>query len=134
MPVLRGDPDQRCVIHSTADRRSVKRIRRFVRDVLTDWKCDEPLIDNAISVVAELTNNVILHVANVTKLRVAVSREAGKICLEVWDPSDEIPEPRHAGVEDTVGRGLAMVEALCESFEWRCDDRGKIARAVPCAE
>ncbi|MEV5707104.1 ATP-binding protein [Actinoallomurus sp. NPDC052274] len=132
--MLCGDPDQRCVIHPTADRRSVRRIRRFLRDVLTDWKCGELLIDNAISVVAELSNNVILHVENVTEFRVVVSREAGKLCLEVWDPSGDIPEPRHAGVEDTAGRGLAMVEALCESFEWRRDDHGKIARAVPCAE
>lgn len=117
-----------------ADRRSVKCIRDFVRDTLTVWNYDEPLIDNAISVVAELSNNVILHVENVTEFRVVVSREAGKLCLEIWDPSDEIPEPRHAGVEDTAGRGLAMVEALCESFEWRRDGHGKIARAVPCAE
>ncbi|GAA0369714.1 ATP-binding protein [Actinoallomurus spadix] len=92
------------------------------------------LIDNAISVVAELSNNVILHVQNATRIQVVVFREAGRICLEVWDPSDEIPEARRAGDEDTAGRGLAMVEALCESFEWRRDGHGKIARAVPCAE
>jgi hypothetical protein len=40
------------------------------------------------------------------------------VVVEVWDTSDEAPEPGHAEPDEAGGRGLMLIEALCEHWGW----------------
>ncbi|MGW4891451.1 ATP-binding protein [Kitasatospora sp. NPDC004240] len=52
---------------------------------------------------------------------------AGPLRVEVADASQAAPAPRHAGadVDATNGRGLELVELLCDRWGWYPDGSGK---------
>lgn len=52
----------------------------------------------------------------VAAMSVRLRSDGRQLLIEVWDPADGKPEPRDAGPDDESGRGLAIVEALCEQF------------------
>jgi anti-sigma regulatory factor (Ser/Thr protein kinase) len=41
-----------------------------------------------------------------------------RILIEVGDQSPQRPMPKTAGPDDESGRGLMLVEALCERWDW----------------
>ncbi|MET8559459.1 ATP-binding protein [Streptomyces flaveolus] len=89
--------------------------RNFVADVLKDWGL-AGLRDDAALVVTELVNNAIRHTGT-PRLRVTVCRSPGRVRIGVIDRRpDLVPGLRCAGLLDTSGRGLALVDALTEAW------------------
>ena len=118
-----------------------KTARRFTRATLQRWGLD-PLADDAEVIVAELVANAICHTdagAAVddrspgradnrspgradnrspgradNRIGLRLFRRAGEVMCAVLDPSDAAPVLRAPNFETECGRGLQLVDALCD--------------------
>ncbi|MER7771369.1 ATP-binding protein [Kitasatospora sp. NPDC096140] len=122
-----------------ADPAEVGRARRWVRSRLLNHGVDPdaPMAETVVLVVSELVTNAVVHTGCPAVLRLCLPmteeepREAsGSVAplrVEVADASQAAPAPRHAGADEdaTNGRGLELVELLCERWGWYPDGSGK---------
>ena len=99
---------------------AVSAARSLVRAALHDWGMD-PLAGDAELVVGELVANAI-RVAD--DIRITLSREAGRVLVEVQDGSTDPPVLRTAGPYDESGRGLRIVDAYAANWGHRLLDDG----------
>lgn len=116
--------------------------RDFVRRTLADWSLDHCGAD-ALTVVAELLANAVLHAAPHPTarpssgaeaeiwLKLSLRRPAHLVCAVV-DPSDDPPVyPHTSDPFDEHGRGLRIIDALSEHWGWtRCQPEGKTVWAM----
>ncbi|MER5348828.1 ATP-binding protein [Kitasatospora sp. NPDC002551] len=116
---------------------------------------DAPIAETVVLVVSELVTNAVVHTGCPAVLRlcfplgdlpsgvpdaspdaspggagrdgVRESATVGPLRVEVADASQVAPAPRHAGadVDATNGRGLELVELLCDRWGWYPDGTGK---------
>lgn len=92
----------------------VPRARAFVRRALAEWGVDE-VADEAEWLASELLANAVLHAR--PPYRLVVHQLAVAIRIEVWDSApDVLPMRRTRSVDATTGRGLAVADALSESW------------------
>ncbi|MFI6449069.1 ATP-binding protein [Kitasatospora sp. NPDC050543] len=131
-----------------ADPAEVGRARRWVRSRLLNHGVDPeaPIAETVVLVVSELVTNAVVHTGCPAVLRLLMpvdgaggGREqdggdapravavVGPLRVEVADASLTAPAPRHAGsdAEATNGRGLELVELLCDRWGWYPDGSGK---------
>ncbi|MET8703948.1 ATP-binding protein [Kitasatospora sp. NPDC004723] len=136
-----------------ADPAEVGRARRWVRSRLLNHGVDPdaPIAETVVLVVSELVTNAVVHTGCPAVLRlcfplgdlpgalpdaapgtaghdgVRESATVGPLRVEVADASQVAPAPRHAGadVDATNGRGLELVELLCDRWGWYPDGTGK---------
>ncbi|MFE2104837.1 ATP-binding protein [Kitasatospora sp. NPDC059463] len=136
-----------------ADPAEVGRARRWARSRLLNHGVDPdaPIAEAVVLVVSELVTNAVVHTGRPAVLRLCFPlddhrgaapgaspggpgsegvREAatvGPLRVEVADASQVAPAPRHAGadVDATNGRGLELVELLCDRWGWYPDGTGK---------
>jgi anti-sigma regulatory factor (Ser/Thr protein kinase) len=107
---------------------SVATARLHTRGLLERWRLPK-LIDDAELVVSELVTNAIKAANNVPpqarypelydKLEVvclSICLSAVELRIEVWDPHVEPPRRCQADMEAEGGRGLLLVEYLCERW------------------
>jgi DNA-binding NarL/FixJ family response regulator len=107
--------------------------RRLVEHALAAWVDDETL-DAALLAVSELVTNAIIHAQSEIDVRICVLRDV--IRVEVGDHSTAPPVLRHAEVEDTSGRGIALVSHVSSRWGVRPRRLGKtvwfeVPRPVP---
>ncbi|MFC8451627.1 ATP-binding protein [Kitasatospora sp. NPDC057223] len=133
-----------------ADPAEVGRARRWVRSRLLNQGVDPdaPIAETLVLVVSELVTNAVVHTGCPAVLRLLMpvdgpegegpARSAdgvrpravamvGPLRVEVADASQVAPAPRHAGDDEdaTNGRGLELVELLCDRWGWYPDGSGK---------
>ncbi|AUG79198.1 ATP-binding protein [Kitasatospora sp. MMS16-BH015] len=117
-----------------ADPAEVGRARRWVRTRLQGHGLDPeaPIAETLILVVSELVTNAVVHTGSPAVLRLSVpvcgaSATVGfdLVRVEVADASQDAPAPRHANGEATNGRGLELVELLCDRWGWYPEGSGK---------
>ncbi|MFI9362529.1 ATP-binding protein [Kitasatospora sp. NPDC053057] len=120
-----------------ADPSEVGRARRWVRSRLLNHGVDPdaPMAETVVLVVSELVTNAVVHTGCPAVLRLclpvgdgsAQAAPSGLLRVEVADASQTAPAPRHAGADEdaTNGRGLELVELLCERWGWYPDGPGK---------
>lgn len=120
-----------------ADPAEVGRARRWVRSRLLNHGVDPdaPMAETVVLVVSELVTNAVVHTGCPAVLRLCLPMSddaaqpgpAGPLRVEVADASRTAPAPRHAGADEdaTNGRGLELVELLCERWGWYPDGSGK---------
>jgi two-component sensor histidine kinase len=128
-----------------ADPAEVGRARRWVRSRLQGQgvEPDEQLAETLVLVVSELVTNAVVHTGCPAVLRLsmpvccsgaggagAANRAAPEgdgvlVRVEVADASQAAPAPRHAAGDATNGRGLELVEMLCDRWGWYPDGSGK---------
>ncbi|WP_188307965.1 ATP-binding protein [Streptomyces sp. CBMA123] len=120
-----------------ADPAEVGRARRWVRSRLLNHGVDPdaPMAETVVLVVSELVTNAVVHTGCPAVLRLclpvvegpAPAGPPGPLRVEVADASQVAPAPRHAGPDEdaTNGRGLELVELLCERWGWYPDGSGK---------
>ena len=119
-----------------------KTARRFTRSTLGRWGLD-PLADDAEVIVAELVANALCHgcVAAAggdrnperrdTRVGLRLFRRSGEVMCAVLDPSDTAPVLRAPNYETECGRGLQLVDALCDVWGWSpVAGRGKAVWAI----
>lgn len=126
-----------------ADPSEVGRARRWVRARLKGHGLDPdaPVAETLVLVVSELVTNAVVHTGCPAVLRLSMPLP-GRSCpigsgadgdrdplvpvrVEVADASVVAPAPRHAGGDATNGRGLELVELLCDRWGWYPDGSGK---------
>jgi anti-sigma regulatory factor (Ser/Thr protein kinase) len=114
-----------------ADPAEVGRARTWTRSRLSGcgYDPDASLADAVVLVVSELVTNAVVHTGHgaVLRLQFPVGPDAGQypVRVEVADASNCPPRPRHALGEATNGRGLELVENLCDRWGWTPDGGGK---------
>ncbi|MFD8396485.1 ATP-binding protein [Streptomyces sp. NPDC059680] len=93
--------------------------RRLVRVALAAWGLDHADIDAAELVVAELVANAVRH-ATGSALRIVVERpNADRVYVAVVDRAPRrLPVQRTPGLDETVGRGLLLVDAYALRWGW----------------
>jgi len=106
---------------------SVHQARLFVAATLMDWGLWH-LAERALACTSELATNAVAHRAaqgpDVFELVVALVGDT--VVVEVRDGSGQLPRPRRrpSALEES-GRGLQIVEALCDQLRWRRTPSGK---------
>lgn len=114
-----------------ADPAEVGRARRWVRARLAGHGIDPAahIAETLVLVVSELVTNAVVHTGCPAVLRltmpVCADPASSPVRVEVADTSVAAPAPRHAEGDSTNGRGLELVELLCERWGWFPDGSGK---------
>lgn len=114
-------------LHLAAVLTAVSCARRFTRHTLTAWQRVEA-IDTAVLITSELVTNAVQATGNtdqrptypalrrVPLLRVRLSLRGEALVIAVWDTSPELPVLEQPSEETTRGRGLLIVDELCERW------------------
>lgn len=92
--------------------------RRFVREVLDAWDCDDPE-EVALLLTSEVVSNAVRHAATELAVRLHLDEETATLRIEVADADATMPQVRDQSPDATGGRGLVLVEALAE--RWGAD-------------
>ncbi|PYC85357.1 hypothetical protein C7C46_06315 [Streptomyces tateyamensis] len=111
-----------------ADPAQVGRARTWVRDRLLAAGADPRAgyAETLVLVVSELVTNAVVHTGCPAVLRLALPPRSGPVRVEVVDASGAPPLPRHAAGDATNGRGLELVELLCDRWGWYPQESGKL--------
>lgn len=96
--------------------------RVFVRGLLAEWGLDDD--GDVLLVVSELVTNGLLHARTPMTLRVAAEGE-DVVRIEVVDGSVAPPRGRRFTVESGTGRGLRLLDSICEDWGTHTHDGGK---------
>jgi hypothetical protein len=88
--------------------------------------------------VSELVTNAVKAAAGIAgpdggvpPVRLRLTARPPGVQVEVWDASDDMPEPRQVGQLDPGGRGLVLVAALAARHgAYITEGGGKVAWAV----
>jgi hypothetical protein len=96
--------------------------RAFLRATLETWKLDG-FGEITELLASELVSNVVVHVG--TPMTVRITRQPSAIRVDVEDPSGELPELRHPGIDEEHGRGVLFVSELAADWGAERTDRGK---------
>jgi anti-sigma regulatory factor (Ser/Thr protein kinase) len=95
--------------------REVGKVRRFVRDHLSDRAgVDRDTVDMAELLVGELVTNAVVH--SRTDVSVRVHQYNVRLRIEVYDENPRMPQPCLTPLEATSGRGLGLVDAFSSAW------------------
>ena len=111
-----------------ADPAQVGRARQWVRARLLAAGADPRAgyAETLVLVVSELVTNAVVHTGRSAVLRLALPDGPGPVRVEVVDASGAPPLPRYAPGDATNGRGLELVELLCDRWGWYPQASGKL--------
>jgi anti-sigma regulatory factor (Ser/Thr protein kinase) len=109
----------------TCDAASLKSVRHFVRETISDWGL-APFADDMTTVVGELAANAIRHALAAgdadTKAWLGMVRTGGAVVCAVVDPSPAPPSRRCPDHLAETGRGLLIVDALTSQWGYCAPD------------
>lgn len=95
---------------------AVQDVRRFLRQVLSEWRVEEHQ-DEAVLCLSELATNVLLHADGQDGFfEVEVALSADRLRVSVHDTADALPKMREPDGNDLGGRGLLLVDALADTW------------------
>ncbi|MFF9914250.1 ATP-binding protein [Streptomyces sp. NPDC013457] len=129
-----SEPSRHCTVELQALPSRIGQVRRIVSAHLRYWHLDA-LIDHAALGVTELLTNVHRHAQPDKMCTVEIELLLDRLTVSVHDHDPRIPDvdcrsgrTNPDNVEDfaTSGRGLAIIEAVSESWGIRPHDSGKI--------
>ncbi|WP_078901938.1 ATP-binding protein [Actinacidiphila yeochonensis] len=122
------DPAAReCALELEAHPYRIQQIRRIVSAQLRYWRL-EPLVDAASTGISELLANVHRHARPDKRCSVKLTLLPDRLTVAVADSDPRLPHVQPMEPTATTGRGLAMVEALCDGWgtDLLPDDDGKV--------
>ncbi len=108
------------LVHLGPDVSSLGEGRRFVAQTLRDWNVDEETIEPVMLVANELVANAIVHAHSSPVL--SLEGDGSDLLLRVADDAGDLAVKRRSAPSDDGGRGLVLVEALCD--RWGVDASG----------
>jgi anti-sigma regulatory factor (Ser/Thr protein kinase) len=102
---------------------SASRARGFISQALRRLGCQA---DAAVAelLVTELVTNAVVHAGS--EVHVLVTRNGPRTRVEVADSSPRYPRVCDPDLDEVVGRGLLLVDALAADWGSRPTGRGKI--------
>lgn len=104
----------------------IRQVRRIVSAQLRYWQLD-PLIDQAALGVTELLTNVHRHAQPDKTCTVDIRLLLDRLRVAVHDHDPRLPTVKEADPLALCGRGLALIEAVSESWGVRAEgDTGKV--------
>jgi hypothetical protein len=113
---------------------SVRAARDFTATTLERWGVADRSEDIVV-VVSELVTNALRHSVPCPgavwprwPVRLGLLQPGPWVLCAVSDPSDEVPAPREPCWSDESGRGLHVVESLCD--DWGCTAPGSAGKVV----
>ncbi|MFG3661806.1 ATP-binding protein [Streptomyces sp. NPDC047706] len=91
--------------------------RQAVRRTLTSWHSHPDDVDNAVLVTSELVTNAVTHSGS-ERIVCRLHSTGLRLRVEVEDQNlgSTLPAPRQACPDDENGRGLLLVEAVCDGW------------------
>ncbi|MGI4896206.1 MAG: ATP-binding SpoIIE family protein phosphatase [Janthinobacterium lividum] len=104
-----------------ADARAVGTARKYLRATLQDWNLTGAA-DLAELVVSELVTNALLHTGSSAALTLRHDLGGSSVSVGVEDSSTQHPQPREVDEEATGGRGMTIVQMVCD--RWWVTARG----------
>ncbi|HEY3477650.1 MAG TPA: ATP-binding protein [Streptomyces sp.] len=107
--------DRECALELDAHPYRIQQIRRIVSAQLRYWRLD-PLIAAATLGISELLGNVHRHARPDKHCSVRLSLAADRLTVAVTDHDPRLPQLHPVEPLATGGRGLAMVEAMSDSW------------------
>ncbi|AWK09205.1 ATP-binding protein [Streptomyces spongiicola] len=122
-----SEASRHCTVELQALPSRIGQIRRIVSAQLRYWQLDR-LIDQAALGVTELLTNVHRHAQPDKLCTVEMELLLDRLTVSVHDHDPRIPMLGSAGPLETTGRGLALVEAVSES--WGVRPKGDEGKAV----
>ncbi|WNI19886.1 ATP-binding protein [Actinacidiphila sp. ITFR-21] len=128
MQADQADPAAReCSLDLEAHPYRIQQIRRIVSAQLRYWRLD-PLVDAASTGISELLANVHRHARPDKRCAVKLSLAPDRLLVAVTDHDPRLPHLGPMEPSATTGRGLAMVEAMSDSWgtDLLPDDAGKV--------
>ncbi|MFJ7156336.1 ATP-binding protein [Streptomyces sp. NPDC101118] len=117
-----------CTVELQALPARIGQVRRIVSAQLRYWQLD-PLIDRAALGVTELLSNVHRHAEPDKTCTVEIELRFERLTVSVHDGDPRLPVVRAADPLETCGRGLALVEAVSESWGARPLDEAADGRS-----
>ncbi|MFE9257932.1 ATP-binding protein [Streptomyces sp. NPDC006879] len=118
-----SNPSRHCTVELQALPSRIGQVRRIVTAQLRYWHMD-PLIDRAALGVTELLSNVHRHARPDKTCTVEIELLLDRLTVSVRDNDPRLPVRKDAGGLETCGRGLALIEAVSESWGARPSDAG----------
>jgi histidine kinase-like protein len=113
---------------------SVRVARDFAAATLQRWGIGERREDIVV-VVSELLTNALRYTVPCPgsvwprwPVRLGLLQPGPWVLCAVSDPSDEVPVPKDPGWFGESGRGLHVVDSLCD--EWGCTEPGPMGKVV----
>ena len=108
---------------------SAGKARRSARTVLSAWGL-QALAEDVDLVVSELITNALLHTGlgpggAPTPVRLELELAGKALTCRVVDSSPLPPQPEEADHDAESGRGLILVEALADAWDWEEQPEGK---------
>lgn len=110
--------------------------RRYASSVLGRWGLDA-LQASANLLVTELVTNAIKATGiakpdptygeiyeSVKPIFLCLYKHSGRIVIEVWDASREVPKRRAPSDDDEGGRGMILIEGIAEAWGYRWPKSG----------
>jgi anti-sigma regulatory factor (Ser/Thr protein kinase) len=102
--------------------------RLHARAVLAEWGLRD-LAETAELIVSELVTNAVRAStgpdgrprhgeAGLPVVILRLTTDAARVLIEVWDDILAAPVAEQAGPEDESGRGLMLIEAVCDRWWW----------------
>ncbi|MFC8826422.1 ATP-binding protein [Streptomyces sp. NPDC057137] len=121
-----SQPSRQCTVELQALPSRIRQVRRIVSAQLRYWQLD-PLIDQAALGVTELLTNVHRHAQPDKMCTVDIRLLLDRLTVAVHDHDPRLPTIKEADPLDMCGRGLALIEAVSESWGARAEgDAGKV--------
>ncbi|MEU9014335.1 ATP-binding protein [Streptomyces sp. NPDC048479] len=103
---------------------NARQSRQFVTMTLNRWAL-QPLVPDTELVVSELVTNAVQHALTHTAadaedypLWLGLFRHPRHLVCAVADPSPDPPRPRDPDALALGGRGLALIDALSDTWSW----------------
>ncbi|MEU3030065.1 ATP-binding protein [Streptomyces incarnatus] len=102
-------------------RRHVSTARQLTAKALADWGIAGELSDVVVLLVSELVTNAVRHCrVSYAPVEVTLTLQEQDLRLEVSDPDrDRLPQLRDSAPDEEGGHGLALVDALAETWGYR---------------
>lgn len=108
--------------------------RLHTRHVLWEWGLTA-LQDDTELLVSELVTNAV-HASQSLEwmfpVRMRLLSDRAQVAIVVWDANPQPPVRANAGADDETGRGLILVDAISERWDWNAtpDTGGKVVWCV----
>jgi hypothetical protein len=105
---------RRCQVKLTCDPASAQHVRRLVKQTSHEWRVPGTVIDAAVVVASELTDNMVYHARSDGWLRLEL--RGNMFTVAVADADSRPPKLRVPGQRGAGGRGLVLVDKLSRTW------------------